>query len=74
MILEHFYLTELKVSDKVKESLLWNEDSKNIFTLNIGNEIPIPLLGYNNNLKVGLGWKSKDQAVDLDASLLMFDK
>lgn len=54
--MEHFHLNEIRLCDKIKEALLWTENSKNVMTLHIGDDIPIPEIGYHNNLKIGLGW------------------
>lgn len=41
--------------------------------LKLGESIPVPTAAYET-LKIGLGWNTGDEGIDIDANILMFDK
>lgn len=73
LIADNLNYAGITLSDNAKSSLKWTEHCGRLIKIKSIESIPVPDPAYEN-FTVGLGWDTGAEGIDIDASVLTFDK
>lgn len=73
MVVDNLSYAGIRLSENARLALKWTENCGKLLKVKAGEKLPVPEAAYENFV-VGLGWDTGKEGIDIDASIVMFNK